>query len=196
MSYENEKPYQPTTAGGLEVVTVQSRKLAHEEIERLSTILEQTRHEMDRLVSALQQTRQELDVLREREQVVAEQLRAWRVIETAGVLASDQSGDVIGAISADPATNFPSVTDLPASTDRPSAIVQETADVVVGLLLELQQPLHYRAIYQVLNSRGLVVGGADPAKTLLARYFNDGRLQRVKRGTYAVKSGAGGDDVN
>lgn len=193
---ESEKYCQPANAGGLEVVTVQSRKLARDEIERLDTILEQTRKEMDRLLEVLERTRHELDVLREREQVVTEQLRAWSVIENAGVLASDTPGDVTGAKSADVATNLAVDTNITASADRPSAIVRETADVVVELLSELQQPLHYRAIYQELNARGLVVGGADPAKTLLARYFNDGRLRRIRRGTYAVKSDAGGDHVN
>ena len=58
MSDENEKSYQPATTGEHEVVTDQSRKLARAEIERLGTILEQTRHEMDHLVAVLEQTRQ------------------------------------------------------------------------------------------------------------------------------------------
>ena len=177
-------------------MTVQSRELARDEIERLGAILEQTRQETDRLARVLEQTQQQIAVLREREQIVAGQLQAWQVIQTAGLVTPDQSGDVTGANSAGPATNFSRFADLPTSTDRTSAIVRETADVVVELLSELQQPLHYRTIYQELNSRGLVVGGKDPAKTLLARYFNDERLQRVRRGTYAAKSGAGGDDVN
>lgn len=196
MRCNNENYYQPATSDRLEVVTAQTRELAREEIERLGTILEQTRRETDRLAGVLQETQQQMAVLREREQIVAGQLQAWRVIQTAGLVTSEQSSDVTSANSADTATDFSRDIDLPAGTDRQSAIVRETADVVVKLLSEMEQPMHYRAIYQELSARGIAVGGADPAKTLLARFFNDVRLQRVKRGTYAIKRVAGGEDVN
>ena len=61
------------------------------------------------------------------------------------------------------------------------------ADLVVEYLEETGTPTHYREIYQALAERGLTVGGKDPANTLLSRYFNDPRLTRVKRGTYALK---------
>ena len=60
------------------------------------------------------------------------------------------------------------------------------ADLVVEYLQKTGEPTHYRRIYEALAERGLVVGGKDPANTLLARYFNDSRLQRVARGTYAL----------
>ncbi|MYH68384.1 MAG: hypothetical protein F4152_07540 [Dehalococcoidia bacterium] len=62
-----------------------------------------------------------------------------------------------------------------------------SADRVVAYLEETGEPAHYRHIYAELAKRGLVVGGKDPANTLLARFFNDPRLKRVGRGTYALK---------
>jgi HB1, ASXL, restriction endonuclease HTH domain len=65
------------------------------------------------------------------------------------------------------------------------------ADLVVGLLEETGQPMHYREIYEELGRRGQVsVGGRDPANALLARYFSDERLYRPARGTYAVRTKA------
>ncbi len=64
---------------------------------------------------------------------------------------------------------------------------RSSADMVVAYLEEIGKPAHYREIYEALSSRGVKVGGKDPANTLLARYFNDPRLTRVGRGTYALK---------
>lgn len=70
----------------------------------------------------------------------------------------------------------------------PSQSRRETdADRVVDYLQEIGKPMHYRQIYDGLHKRGLDVGGKDPANTLLSRYFNDPRLERVGRGTYALK---------
>lgn len=64
-----------------------------------------------------------------------------------------------------------------------------TADLVVALLDEIGTPLHYREIARELAARGEVaVGGKDPANTLLSRYFDDPRLYRPKRGTYALRN--------
>jgi hypothetical protein len=54
------------------------------------------------------------------------------------------------------------------------------------------QPLHYRELAQILIDRGIVLGGKDPAGTLLsiitnARYSN--RFERCARGTYRPVSG-------
>ena len=66
----------------------------------------------------------------------------------------------------------------------------ETADLVVELLRETGKALHYREIEQELRDRGLIrVEGKNPANTLLARYFNDPRLYRPARGTYALRNG-------
>lgn len=65
-----------------------------------------------------------------------------------------------------------------------------TADLVVALLGEVGTPLHYREIARELAARGEVAaGGKDPANTLLSRYFDDPRLYRPKRGTYALRNG-------
>lgn len=64
-----------------------------------------------------------------------------------------------------------------------------TADVVVALLGEIGRPLHYREIARELEARGVTAEGKDPANTLLSRYFDDPRLYRPKRGTYALRNG-------
>ncbi|HXF50331.1 MAG TPA: winged helix-turn-helix domain-containing protein [Dehalococcoidia bacterium] len=62
------------------------------------------------------------------------------------------------------------------------------ADMVVDLLREAGEPLHYREIEKRLRAKGLYkAGGRDPANTLLAHYFNDPRLFRPRRGTYALR---------
>ena len=70
-----------------------------------------------------------------------------------------------------------------ASGERP------TADLVVALLDEIGRPLHYREIARELEARGVTAEGKDPANTLLSRYFDDPRLYRPKRGTYALRNG-------
>jgi len=66
-----------------------------------------------------------------------------------------------------------------------------TADLVVELLREVGRPLHYREIEEELRARGkLRVEGKNPANTLLARFFNDSRLYRPARGTYALRNGS------
>lgn len=63
----------------------------------------------------------------------------------------------------------------------------DPADLVVKLLRETA-PLHYRDIERQLRSRGWYrAGGADPANTLLAKYFQDARLYRPRRGVYAIR---------
>ena len=61
------------------------------------------------------------------------------------------------------------------------------ADLVVALLHEVGTPLHYREIERRLRESGkFEAGGKDPADTLLGRFFNDARLHRTGRGTYAL----------
>lgn len=54
-------------------------------------------------------------------------------------------------------------------------------------LLKANGPMHYEEIFSEILKRGLKVGGQGKPNTLLSRYFNDDRLERVKRGTYAVR---------
>jgi hypothetical protein len=62
------------------------------------------------------------------------------------------------------------------------------ADKVVSLLTDVGRPMHYREIERELRARGQpTAGGQDPANTLLARYFDDERLYRPSRGTYALR---------
>ncbi len=64
-----------------------------------------------------------------------------------------------------------------------------TADLVVKIMAEEGRPLHYREIYAKLLERGLQSPvSEDPAQAILARYYNNPRLIRTKRGTYTLKS--------
>ena len=61
------------------------------------------------------------------------------------------------------------------------------ADAVVTLIRENGASMHYKQIYDSLRGKGVdLPTGKNPATTLLARYYNDPRLYRPKRGTYAV----------
>lgn len=74
---------------------------------------------------------------------------------------------------------------LPSAHDRPPR--ESPADMVHQLLAEVGHPMHYRQIAEELQRRGKFAGGGkDPANSLLATYFSDPRLERTRRGTYAV----------
>ena len=64
------------------------------------------------------------------------------------------------------------------------------ADEVVQLLQEHGNPLHYREIASRLRERGVELPkGKDLAANLLAHFFNDPRVYRPRRGTYALREG-------
>ena len=71
-----------------------------------------------------------------------------------------------------------------------------TADDVVALLRELGEPMHYKEIHRLIKERGFHISGKGNADTLLARYFNEPRLERVSRGTYALKASATVESVD
>jgi len=74
-----------------------------------------------------------------------------------------------------------------AAGAQATTLSDDPADLVVRLLSETG-PLHYREIERQLRSRGWYqAGGADPANTLLAKYFQDPRLYRPRRGVYAIR---------
>ena len=75
--------------------------------------------------------------------------------------------------------------DAPA-TNRSTSGYKATADDVVELL-KREGPMHYRDIHDAITSQGLEIGGKGNADTLLSRYFQDSRLERIARGTYAAK---------
>jgi len=58
------------------------------------------------------------------------------------------------------------------------------ANAVVELITEHGQAMHYLDIFNELVRRGYAIGGKGQADTLLSRYHNDPRLERVARGTY------------
>ena len=69
--------------------------------------------------------------------------------------------------------------------DTPDA-PRADADAVLEVLVDRGKPMHFRDIYAALADVGFKVGGADPASTLLTRFYDDARLERVARGTYQV----------
>ena len=71
------------------------------------------------------------------------------------------------------------------SNELPSG--EEISDLVYGLL-ESHGSLHFKNIEQLLReTAGVQASGSDPATSLLARYYNDPRFYRPKRGTYAIR---------
>lgn len=74
------------------------------------------------------------------------------------------------------------------AVSNPDSTSESVADMVVALLTHMGKPMHYREIERELRARGQVaIGGQDPANTLLARFFDDERLYRPARGTYALR---------
>jgi hypothetical protein len=99
-----------------------------------------------------------------------------------GLLALWESGPQ------DTATQYSSRANGGISLAVGSLQVQDAADLVVKLLSEIKRPLHYREIESELRARNwYIAGGADPANTLLAKYFDDARLYRPSRGVYAIR---------
>lgn len=83
--------------------------------------------------------------------------------------------------------------DTPPPTPTFSVVAsgKSLADHVADLLAANGRPMHYREIESELRAQGLFSGGGkDPANALLANYFNDARLYRPARGTYAIRTGA------
>lgn len=78
------------------------------------------------------------------------------------------------------------LSDEPGDLDAPDA-PRADAGAVLEVLFDRGKPMHYRDIYAALADVGFKVGGADPASTLLTRFYNDARLERVARGTYQVR---------
>ena len=75
----------------------------------------------------------------------------------------------------------------PREDQLPGSSRSSPADLVVALLQDVGTPLHYREIERRLRESGkFEAGGRDPANTLLGRFFNDPRLHRTGRGTYAL----------
>ena len=135
-----------------------------------SEFQDQARSELERLQATMRRLDSELATLKQERELVAttvDHLRGLLHLEAKDVAAAPAS---------------------PAPRQSTRSRREEGADLVVEYLQEAGQPAHYREIYKALVERGLVVGGKDPANTLLARYFNDPRLERVARGTYALKS--------
>jgi hypothetical protein len=71
-----------------------------------------------------------------------------------------------------------------AETDEP---LESPADLVFKLLSETG-PMHYREIETELRQRGwYLASGADPANTLLSKFFRDARFFRPSRGFYSIR---------
>ena len=130
--------------------------------------------------AALELSRFEEELRRMDEELASLQRKRNEVAQTVAHLQGLQAKFDLGPKDPDPP---PSGTGAPSGTSERAT----SADLVVAYLAERGEAAHYRHIYTELAGRGLVVGGKDPANTLLARFFNDPRLKRVGRGTYALK---------
>jgi hypothetical protein len=120
--------------------------------------------EVDAEVKELMSQRSEMDV------------RLARLAEEATHLRA-----LLASYGAEPFLQSPTLTVV--------ATGKSLADHVADLLKEVGRPMHYREIERELRSRGLFSGGGkDPANSLLASYFNDSRLHRPSRGTYAIRT--------
>ena len=71
---------------------------------------------------------------------------------------------------------------LSCSRDHPLPIGVTLWKRFVELLAETGQPMHYQQIYETLTERGMAIGGKRPSNTLLSRFYNDPRLERVGQG--------------
>ena len=128
----------------------------------------------------------ELEALAKRKEIADLQVVSLKAVLKLGNLESSDSG-------ASSARSSPSSGSKPSESLLASVGVGRvaTADDVVKLLIEKGEPMHYKAIHAEFVDRGFEIGGRGNADTLLARYFKDPRLERVARGTYAVKAARG-----
>ncbi len=130
--------------------------------------------EWQRLRENLALIRAQIQDLQSKEETLQSQVDAWLVILSAAGMEST------------PELNDEAKT-APIKQDRPMTNKQESANAVVDLLHEVGGALHYRQIYEKLAARGIEVKGKNPPNTLLARFFDDPRLERVRQGTYQIK---------
>ncbi len=74
-----------------------------------------------------------------------------------------------------------------ASSSRSSG--EEICNMVETILLENENaPMHYSALTEEVQKRGVVIGGIDPERTLLSNIGKDKRFHRpAKRGQYALR---------
>ena len=162
---------------------------AREEIEAAREEIEPAFDELDRRMSDLQH----------REEVLAPHIEALEVLlgerpfTLSGPPADDRREpgkrsveDMLRPKSRLKLLEVPRRRSLRSLVPSPEAKRQWDADLVVALLDEIGRPLHYRDIHRELEERGHRVGGADPASTLLSRFFKDPRLYRPRRGTYGL----------
>ncbi len=128
--------------------------------------------EWQRLTKDLEKTRDEVRLLQHREWVIQSQVDAW-----ATILSIDEA-------NAEDGEESPSALLQPRP---PFANRRDSVEAVVELLAETGQPMHYQQIYETLTERGMAIGGKRPSNTLLSRFYNDPRLERVGQGTYTVR---------
>ena len=132
------------------------------------------RREWHRLTDRLKDIHSQIEALQSQADALDAQASAWAVILSAG--GTDDVGD------ASPGSGSAASNEI-----RPAPSKQESVDAVVELLRQVGEPLHYKQIYERLTALGIEVKGKYPPNTLLARFFDDPRLERVRQGTYQIK---------
>ena len=130
------------------------------------------RREWQRLNDQLEDVRAQMTGLQDKAEILEAQVEAWAVILSAGGQCEAHEMDD---------------SEVAGSGSGKLLNKQESAHAVVELLRETGEALHYREIYDMLVARGVVVKGKNPPNTLLARFFDDSRLERVRQGTYQIK---------
>ena len=134
--------------------------------------------DLERLMSRQRDLYDQIEALAQEIANIERQIGAWKSL--LGMDSSQSRSDV--------ATTNVSVGEMKNEVQAKSPRRQKLTDAVVELLQKSGHPLHYRRdIYPALALQGHDVRGEDPANSLLACFYDDPRLQRVGRGTYAAK---------
>lgn len=78
---------------------------------------------------------------------------------------------------------------------RPATPVAEgtrLAAAAYDVLLNVEQPMHYRELTRAMQDRGIAIGGRDPSNNVIAAMSRDARFYRPRRGTYFLRELAKG----
>ena len=114
--------------------------------------------------------------------------RSLTQLPVAGLLEPTNSSATLSVDAEQPETpGIPAGSGSTAAyrSSRHSPGLARSVEAVIETLRE-HGPLHYRSIYDNVETMGIAVIGKDPAAVLLSRFSRDPRIRRVGSGTYAV----------